>query len=74
LLLAATAAAQQKANQDTVQTRVLLLGTGTLVPDPDRSGPATAVVVGDSVYSSISDPVLCVAPSWLLSTEKFHGY
>jgi ribonuclease BN (tRNA processing enzyme) len=32
------------------RTRVVLLGTGTPVPDPDRSGPATAVVVGDSVY------------------------
>ena len=25
-------------------TRVVLLGTGTPVPDPDRSGPATAVI------------------------------
>jgi ribonuclease BN (tRNA processing enzyme) len=32
------------------QTRVVLLGTGTPVPDPDRSGPATAIVVGDSAY------------------------
>ena len=32
------------------RTRVVLLGTGTPVPDPDRSGPATAVVVGDSAY------------------------
>jgi len=32
------------------QTRVILLGTGTPIPDPDRSGPATAVVVGDSAY------------------------
>lgn len=31
-------------------TRVILLGTGTPNPDPDRSGPATAIVVGDSVY------------------------
>jgi len=29
---------------------VVLLGTGTPVPDPDRSGPATAIVVGDSAY------------------------
>ena len=28
----------------------MLLGTGTPVPDPDRSGPATAIVVDDSVY------------------------
>jgi ribonuclease BN (tRNA processing enzyme) len=32
------------------QTRVVLLGTGTPVPDPDRSGPATAIVVGDRAY------------------------
>ena len=31
-------------------TRVVLLGTGNPQPDPDRSGPATAVVVGDSAY------------------------
>jgi ribonuclease BN (tRNA processing enzyme) len=29
---------------------VILLGTGTPVPDPDRSGPATAIVVDDSAY------------------------
>jgi ribonuclease BN (tRNA processing enzyme) len=34
----------------TTRTRVVLLGTGTPVPDPDRSGPATAIVVDDSVY------------------------
>jgi ribonuclease BN (tRNA processing enzyme) len=33
-----------------LQTRVILLGTGTPIPDPDRSGPATAIVVGDSAY------------------------
>src|SRR5690242_17622625 len=32
------------------QTKVVLLGTGTPVPDPERSGPATAIVVDDSVY------------------------
>lgn len=32
------------------RTKVVLLGTGTPIPDPDRSGPATAIVVGDSVY------------------------
>jgi len=29
---------------------VVLLGTGTPVPDPERSGPATAIVVDDSAY------------------------
>jgi ribonuclease BN (tRNA processing enzyme) len=28
----------------------VLLGTGTPVPDPDRSGPASAIVVDDSAY------------------------
>jgi len=31
-------------------TRVVLLGTGNPQPDPDRSGPATAVVVDGSAY------------------------
>ena len=32
------------------RTRVVMLGTGTPGPDPDRSGPATAIVVGDTAY------------------------
>jgi ribonuclease BN (tRNA processing enzyme) len=31
-------------------TKVVLLGTGTPRPFPDRSGPATAIVVGDKAY------------------------
>jgi len=31
-------------------TRVVLLGTGTPGIDPDRSGPATAIVVNDTAY------------------------
>ena len=31
-------------------TRIVMLGTGTPNPDPDRSGPALAVVVGDTPY------------------------
>ena len=31
-------------------TRVVMLGTGTPFPDPERSGPATAVVVDDLPY------------------------
>jgi ribonuclease BN (tRNA processing enzyme) len=31
-------------------TQLVLLGTGTPQPDPDRSGPATAVVVNGSAY------------------------
>jgi ribonuclease BN (tRNA processing enzyme) len=32
------------------KTRVVLLGTGTPGPDPDRSGPATAIIVNDTAY------------------------
>lgn len=31
-------------------TRVVILGTGTPNPDPERSGPAVAVIVGDASY------------------------
>jgi len=30
--------------------KVVLLGTGTPIPDPDRDGPATAIVVGGESY------------------------
>jgi hypothetical protein len=32
------------------QTQIVLLGTGNPLPDPDRSGPATAVVVNGTPY------------------------
>jgi ribonuclease BN (tRNA processing enzyme) len=32
------------------RTQVVLLGTGTPLPDPDRSGPSTAIVVNDTPY------------------------
>jgi ribonuclease Z len=35
---------------DRFETKVVLLGTGTPRPFPDRSGPATAIVVGDRAY------------------------
>ena len=31
-------------------TRIVMLGTGTPRPDPNRSGPATAIVVNDTPY------------------------
>jgi ribonuclease BN (tRNA processing enzyme) len=31
-------------------TRIVLLGTGTPRPDPERSGPATAIIVNDTPY------------------------
>src|SRR5215472_16814627 len=55
LLLIAVAALPQNptgqtSSENTSRTRVVLLGTGTPAPDPDRSGPATAIVVDDSAY------------------------
>ncbi|HXZ78799.1 MAG TPA: MBL fold metallo-hydrolase [Terriglobales bacterium] len=54
LLALLSAASQQLASQvrseRAARTRVVLLGTGTPIPDPEHSGPATAIVVGDSVY------------------------
>jgi len=40
----------QGAKEGSARTKVVLLGTGTPVPDPDRSGPATAIVVDDRAY------------------------
>jgi ribonuclease BN (tRNA processing enzyme) len=54
MLIAVIGVAQESTThspvQQTTRTRVVLLGTGTPVPDPDRSGPATAIVVDDSAY------------------------
>src|SRR5690348_17828517 len=33
-----------------LSTKIIMLGTGTPRPNPDRSGPATAIVVGDRAY------------------------
>jgi ribonuclease BN (tRNA processing enzyme) len=38
------------------QTRVLMLGTGTPNADPERSGPAVAILVNDRVYLVDSGP------------------
>ncbi len=54
MLLAMTANPQQLESQPSkehaTRTKVVLLGTGTPVPDPDRSGPATVIAVDDRVY------------------------
>src|SRR5258708_10363086 len=44
------AAQQQLATSPRSKTQVVLLGTGNPFPDPDRSGPATAIVVNGSAY------------------------
>jgi ribonuclease BN (tRNA processing enzyme) len=52
LVLAATmtGAEQGGGTAASSATRVVLLGTGTPAPTPDRSGPATAIVVNDTAY------------------------
>src|SRR5215471_20715521 len=54
LLIAVAALPQQPRGQtfseNTSRTRVVLLGAGQVAPDPERSGPATAIVVDDSAY------------------------
>lgn len=50
LLAMVSAAAAQSTNAPTSNTQVVLLGTGNPWPDPDRSGPATAIVVNGSAY------------------------
>jgi ribonuclease BN (tRNA processing enzyme) len=40
----------QAQNRAIPKTQIVLLGTGTPLPDPDRSGPATAIVVNGTPY------------------------
>jgi ribonuclease BN (tRNA processing enzyme) len=44
------AASQAEARQSSPTTQIVLLGTGTPGWDPDRSGPATAIVVNGTPY------------------------
>ena len=50
LLAMATGARAQSGDRQAGKTQVVLLGTGNPAPDPDRSGPATAIVVNGSAY------------------------
>src|SRR5262249_20841371 len=50
LLALATSSEAQDTNKQASTTQVVLLGTGNPFPDPDRSGPATAIVVRESAY------------------------
>ena len=47
LVCSAPARAQAPGGQ---RTQVVLLGTGTPLPDPERAGPSTAIVVGGNAY------------------------
>ena len=44
------AAGQARQTPSTGKTQIVLLGTGNPGPDPDRSGPATAIVVNGTAY------------------------
>ena len=48
--LVAPLSAQRATDVEGTTAQVVILGTGTPNADPDRSGPAVAVVVGDQAY------------------------
>ena len=48
--VAARAQAPVPAQSPTLRTKIVMLGTGTPIPDPDRSGPAVAIVVDSVAY------------------------
>lgn len=50
VLLLALSGALTQAPQPAWRTQVVMLGTGTPIPSPDRSGPAVAVIVDDAAY------------------------
>src|ERR1051326_5917827 len=43
-------ASDAQAERATATTRVVLLGTGTPLPDPERAGPSVAIVVNETAY------------------------
>jgi hypothetical protein len=57
IMVATSAALQQPTSQmskaGALRTKVVLLGTGTPVPDPERSGPATAMIVAEEATASL---------------------
>lgn len=50
IVLAGVTSAETRHPANPAATKVVLLGTGNPMPDPDRSGPATAIVVNGSAY------------------------
>jgi ribonuclease BN (tRNA processing enzyme) len=50
LVLAALLAAPDVVASQSSRTQVVMLGTGTPIPDPDRAGPAVAIVVDSVAY------------------------
>ena len=56
--LASLATAQEPPTGLRAHTQIVLLGTGAPPPDPDRSGPATAIVVNGTAYLIDAGPGL----------------
>jgi hypothetical protein len=50
VLVAALGAQQPSGAPQSPASKVVLLGTGTPAATPERSGPATAIVVNDTAY------------------------
>jgi ribonuclease BN (tRNA processing enzyme) len=50
ILTATVDAEPQRETASVGKTRIVMLGTGNPAADPDRSGPATAIVVNDTAY------------------------
>src|SRR6266571_6692870 len=50
ILTTSLSAQQQQVKRPTSLTQIVLLGTGNPPADPDRSGPATAIVVNGTPY------------------------
>ncbi len=48
--LAVTGFASQREPHRASRTTIVMLGTGTPIPDPDRSGPAVAIIVDSTPY------------------------
>jgi ribonuclease BN (tRNA processing enzyme) len=50
LLLFSWHAVSQTQSKATLHTQIVLLGTGTPLPDPERAGPSTGIVVNSTPY------------------------
>jgi ribonuclease BN (tRNA processing enzyme) len=72
-MLAATIVTAGLVQAPATRTRVLMLGTGPPAPDPDRFGPATAVVVDSTAY--LVDAGVGVLRGWSAASTRglVHG-
>jgi len=50
VLACVTSVAQPSATKPATTTKIVMLGTGTPNPDPDRQGPAVAITAGETPY------------------------